>query len=453
MRFTAILLVWYCCASAQLFCGCDQNSSIRNSEKTNEPLQDLQDAVRLGQWDTAWLFSDRVREKYSEDADILAQLAWVAFKCEHFDESADLLISACRAESFSREERVQQAFLATIQGGRLFDGLDFLGDVLKAQPEQLGTRRLIYDLLMGLEDRSQAIPHGRYLVRKRKFDSELLASLCNVSRNASNDEAWKSLVDRNPRDKRPLIPQVMIDLSKGLYADAIELLQEILASHPENVQAQVLLGEAYVRSGDFSPLSKWADRLQGNYENEVGYWVTMGEWKSQLNDHAGSARAYWKASRLDPLALAAWQGLREELGHLPSHEFQVSEETNDAIGNRIEELGHLKQVKDRFVKSRSISRELAVEISTVLVNLGRLWEAEAWLAIATKLPDDPSVDVDAARQAVQSRLTVNTPWQLDDGHVEMQLDLSSLKSITADTCWRSLLQTKVSPNCKILASR
>ncbi len=431
MRTFSILIYLSCLATISFSGGCDRFSVEQNRVTERNPLAALNVAVGLNQWNDAWLLTDAVRTVHRNDPDVLAHLAWVAFKSEHPNESAELLMDACQVERYALEERVQQAFVATVHVGRLFEGLDFLEAALNSQPEQLVTRRLAYDLLMALENRSQAMRHGMFLVRKRKFDSELLVSLCNVSRNASSDESWAALVGRNPNDKRPLIPQAMIALSKGLHGDAIVLLEDILQSHPENVQAQILLGEAYVDAGHFESLEVWAERLQGDYEFEVGYWVTMGKWSSHHDNHPAALRAFWEATKLDSLALEGWQGLRQELD-LSLDEFRVPDSTNKAIDDRIEDLRSLKRAKDRYVKSRSISRALAKEISSTLVRLGRLWEAEAWLAIATKLPEDPNVDIETARQSVQSLLTVNTPWQLHHGHAEIELDLSHLPRFTED---------------------
>ncbi|WP_442510145.1 tetratricopeptide repeat protein [Novipirellula sp. SH528] len=409
-------------ASLMVCGGCDR----LDSKPVQPPLEAMNEAAQQGHWDDAWQYSDAVLQQHQHDPDVLAQLAWVAFESEHPSESADLLMAACRAESFEREERVQQAFVATIHAGRLFDGLAFLTDAVEAQPEQFGTRRLIYDLLIGMENRTLAEPHGRQLVRKRKFDSELLASLCNTRRNASNDTSWEAVVARNPDDRRPLIPQAMVALDKGLPGDAIELLEGILDTHPDTVQAQILLGEALISAGQFESLEGWMDRLQGDYVNEPGYWVTLGKWASYRQDHAAAARAFWEATQRDSYAMDAWTGLSAELSQLALAEIQVTPVVMTAIEHRIELLKRLRQTKQRFIKSRSISRALANEIASTLVDLGRLWEAEAWLATAATLPEDPNVDVVTARQEVVSRLSRETPWQMQLGHPEMQLDLSHL---------------------------
>jgi len=335
-------------------------------------------------------------------------------------------MSACRIESFANEDRIQQTVVAAIFVGRLFDALEFLTEAVNAQPDQLNTRRLIFDLLIGLEERTKDEPHGRYLVQKRRIDVNLLISLCNTERNSLEPTALEKMMTRNPADKRPLIGKALSALDKGLYRDAIKHLEEILDAHPESSQAQVLLGEAIVGAADFAALGSWEDRLQGEYEREPGYWLTLAQCASHRQDHVGAAAAYWQATERDSLLIDAWKGLGLELQQLGSSETTVTSDTFDSIDNRILQLQRLKQAKHRFVRSRSISRVTAIEIGLTFSDLGRLWEAEAWLAVAHTLPEDPAADVDSARKAVVAKMNGETPWQLREGYPELQLDLSSL---------------------------
>lgn len=396
------------------------------SKPAETQLEEMNRFARQGRWDDAWQHAVAVLETHDDDPDILAQLAWVAFESNHPNESADLLMAACRAESFRHQERVQQTLVAAIHVGKLFEGVDFLSEAISAQPDQLGTRRLIYDLLMGLEDRTAAQPHGRYLVRKRKFDSELLASLCNTRRNSSNETSWETVVARNPDDQRPLIPLAMTALDDARTQDALEILAGILESHPENMQAHLLLGEALVAGGNFERLNDWYDHLPPNPSDEPEYWITMGKWASNDAEHDVAARSFFEATQRNPLSLEAWSALRRELSELTSRSNLISTDEITAIENRIEQLTRLNRTKTRFVKSRGISRSLAADVALTLVELGRMWEAEAWLSLATTLPEDPNVDVLAARQKVISRLTPDTPWQVLAGHPELQLDVSLL---------------------------
>ncbi|GAA5507837.1 tetratricopeptide repeat protein [Novipirellula caenicola] len=408
-----------CCA------GCKQNHAPQDDEPTS-PLTAMNEEIRQGRWDQAWRLSDAVLTDHRDDHQVLAKLARVAFESDHPNESADLLMAACRAEAFKNETRIQQAVVAAIFVGRLFDAIDFLTAAVTAQPEQLQTRRLIFDLLMGMENRTLAEPHGRYLVLNRRFDVELLTSLCNTGRNPPEPDSLAKIVARNPNDKRPLIPQAMIAMDQGLYADAIMKLEEILDAHPESVQSQILLGEAIVEAGKYDSLDSWAARLQGAYKEEVGYWQTVGDWASHQNDHCGAARCYWEATQRDSYVLDAWTGLRTALNQLQNCDANVTSETLESIDRCIERLKRLRQARHRFVRSRSISRATAVEIALILSELGRLWEAEAWLTVALTLPEDPSTDVTAARDAVVSKMSKQTPWQVQQGHPELQIDLSHL---------------------------
>ncbi len=406
--------------------GCGIDEWWKAGKSPQSPLDAMNAEIRQGHWDEAWLLSDEVLSEHPADPRVLAKLARVAFESQHAAKSAEWLMAACRAESFIDEGRVEQAVVAAIFVGRLFDAIEFLAAAVDAQPDQLQTRRLIFDLLRGLDNRTLAQPHGRFLVKKRRFDVELITSLCNTGPNLPEGDSITTMLARNPSDKRPLITKAMESLAKGLYQDAIEQLEAILDQHAEYVQAQILLGECLVAAGQFASLENWHSRLQGDYESEVGYWITLGDWAASRQDHSGAARAYWEATKRDSYVLKAWTGLRNELGQLPAAEAKATEPELAAIDNRIGQLRRLKAACTRFVKSRSISRATAMEIAVTLEGLGRLWEAEAWSAIASTLPEDPSVDTVAVRQGIVAKLSQDTPWVVREGHPELELDLSHL---------------------------
>ena len=93
-----------------------------------------------------------------------------------------------------------------------------------------------------------------------------------------------------------------------------------------------------------------------------------------------------------------------------------------AVQQRAAQLARLATLEDRFVRTGKISREIVLQIAEQLVELGRLWEAEAWSAIATTLPEDEAVDVNGFRSKIAKQLNRETAWQILDGHVEFEID-------------------------------
>ncbi len=409
--------------------GCDRIAAWTNPQPTLPPLQAMNDLIRRGQWFEAWQYCDEVRTQHPDDAKVLAKIARVAHESEHFDEAATWLMAACQAESFADETRNSQAVVAAIAVGRLFDAIDSLTAAVAAQPEQLETRRLLFDLLIGTENRSTALQHGHYLIRKRRFDLELLMSQSNTEHRTLDSLPLEEMVKRNPSDKRPLIGNAKSAFDEGLYPEAIELLDQILALHENNVTAQVMLGQALAAAGKFERLDAWAIQRRLDSEREAGYWLAIGDWEQHRGNARPALRAYWEATRRDPDVLEAWVRLRNSINQT-SEKVSDRESANHSlaeIDKRIELLSRLHQLKHRFVRTGSISRASAIEIVKTLANLGRLWEAEAWAAIALTFPEDPATNVAAARQEVVAQLSQDTPWQVIAGYGELQLDLSTIE--------------------------
>ncbi len=426
-RELASLIVFVTLLPLLLFSGCDRVSAWRNPSASQSPLDAMNEEVRRGRWIEAWQYVELVATEYPDDPKVLAKLARVAHESQHPNDAARLLIAACRAESFADEKRNEQAVVATTAAGKLYNGMEFLSEVVEAQPNQLESRRLLFDLLIGTENRPRAIPHGRFLIQKRRFDLELLTSLSNTELRTLDSSPLSEMIARNPSDKRPLIGDAKAAFDKGLFAEAISALRQILISHPADLPAQVLLGKSLVASGQFQELEAWADALQGDYESHAGYWLTIGDWARHRKQYTQAVRAYWESARRDSDVLEAWVRLQGVFNQNESALPKLSNDVVQGIEQRIDQLSRFHQVKNRFVRTGSISRAISVEIVSTLTELGRLWEAEAWAAIALTFPEDPATDVPAARQAIVAKLNQNVPWQIMEGHPELQIDLSTVE--------------------------
>ncbi|MCG8653631.1 MAG: RNA-binding protein, partial [Pirellulales bacterium] len=173
--------------------------------------------MRKGQWTRAAKFSAAVLEKYPDDVETLVLVAQVAHENQQPDRSADLLLQACRLESFGKMQRVQQAMIAMIGVGRLYEGMEMLEEAVQRHPDQHDTRRWLYDFYMGTENRPAALPHGRFLVRKRKFDLQLLLSLSNTERRTQDPKPLEEMIERNPEDSRPQVGNAKVSFDEGDY--------------------------------------------------------------------------------------------------------------------------------------------------------------------------------------------------------------------------------------------
>ena len=409
--------------------GCDRLASRTetadsNSQATVSPLRAMNAAIRKADWNLAWTFADAVLLEHADDPEVLVKVARVAYESKYLDKSADLLLDANRIEGFKNPLRVQQAMVGMISAGRLYDGIELLEEALEQQPQQLETRRWLFDFLIGTENRLAALPHGRLLIKERKFDLELLLALSNTEVREKDSAPLADMVARNPNDVRPLIGKARAEFDKGLLPESITTLRSIIDKFPDDTNAQVLLGLALATSGKYEELESWLAGASGRCESHFGYWITLGDWSRHEQRHAEAARGYWEATQRDPDVMESWSKLNAGLNQLQSEGIQLPTGMIEATDKRSSQLSRFQQLKRRFVRTGSISRATVVDMVKVLVELGRLWEAEAWASIATTLPDDNSVPLAAVRQSVVKGLRANTPWQLLDEHPELQLSLA-----------------------------
>ena len=411
---------------AVLAVGCGKEGGSGGVELPPRPLRSMNTAIRRGDWTTAASHSDAVLQKHADEPDTIALVAQVAHSNGDVEKAAELLVRACSVESFSNPARIQQAMIALIGVGQLHEGIEMLEEAVAKNPADSESRRWLYDFHMGTENRIRGLPHGKTLVQERKFDLELLTSLSNTERRTQDAKPLDEMISRNPADKRPLVGDAKIKFDEGDYAAASELLRSIIQQHPDYVPAQTLLGRSLAADGKFDALATWAAKQEQPVAMSPEYWLALGDWSRGQNHPAEATRAYWEATVADPDMLEAWSKLSRSLKVLPASSGEIPDNVLRAIENRAAKLSQFNQLKNRFERSGSISRATVAEMVSTLVDLGRLWEAEAWASIAYTLPEDDSVPLDELRQGVVRQIRADTPWQITSQHPEFTLDLSSL---------------------------
>lgn len=393
-------------------------------KKLANPLGTLKLAIRNRRWDEAWEASRVILADHQIDADVAGQqfssidpdtlvlIARAAHETDRAEQSTLLLRSACANESYQNAKRVRQTMIAMIGLGQYYDGLDFLEQALIAQPDQHETRRWLFDFYIGADERISAIEHGRTLVRARQFDVELLLALSNTERRTLDPKPLGQMVSRNPDDKRPLLGAAKSKFDESKFDDAIRLLEEIIDQHPDHHSSQAALGQSYAAARQFEKLKEWAANQTDGVQNYPGYWIAIGDWARAQSDSRSALRSFAQAATCsDPDVVQIWSRLATLLPEFSANKNGVTKELTEMVNDRAKQLSRFHQLKDRFERTGSISRAIALDIAQSLVKLGRLWEAEAWAAIAITLPEDDSVDVKGFRNELIKRLDSRSPWR------------------------------------------
>ncbi|QDT06154.1 FG-GAP repeat protein [Rubripirellula lacrimiformis] len=416
-------------------CGGSPDPSGSVPQVPERPLRKMVSLTKRGLTQQAWEWAPQVLEIHGDDPDVIASVAQLAYKLEKTNETADLLARACQVESYVRPDRIEQATVALIGVGRLYEAMDLLEIAIEQHPEQVKTRRLLFDLVMGTEDRVRGAEHGRVLVRARQFDMELLTTLSNTERRSMDPDVLTKMTDRNEGDRRPLLGTAKVKFDEGDYATSRDLLRQIIETHPDYLPAQVLLGRCLAASDLPDELKRWAEQVPSGSEAYPGYWIAIGDWARSRGQWEEAARCYWEATGLDPDVLEAWSKLGTMLAELRTSDgapiTKLDPDLIDQVQARSTRLSKFNQLKNRFERTGKISREIVLDIVNVLLELGRPWEAEAWASVAMSLPENDAVPLESTRTKIIQQLDRQTPWQTVDANPELQLDLTrfSLPSI------------------------
>ena len=381
------------------------------------PLAKMKLAMRAGRYSEAWRYRHAVMKNHAEDAEALATIAEAAFRTGDAEAAADWLLQACRAEDFQNVSRVEQTMVAMVNIGRLFNGIDMLRDAVSANPKSDKIRRMLFDFLVGVERSGEAAPHGEVLIRSRQFDLELLLAMANTESRQMDAEVLRQMVERHASDRRPIIGEARIDIDANRWSEAVKRLREIVDRHPADEVAAAMLAYASVMNGSSDASAKIFESLDISTAvlQQSWWWMACGE------SQTGSRRAecFARAAASDPNWVLPWIKWSEALEEVPftavpgrSRQDVAPEEMRDRVQRRVRLLTRFNQQRHRFERTGKISREIVHSMAETLGELGRWWEAEAWLAVGMTLPPDDSVDLVSLRDRVVGQLGPSVPMQI-----------------------------------------
>ncbi|PHQ32760.1 hypothetical protein CEE69_24365 [Rhodopirellula bahusiensis] len=344
--------------------------------------------------------------------EILVATAEVKQHLGKSDEVASLLIEATVVDQFENEALVLRAVAGLMSNGQLFEAIDLLTKVVETHPERSETRRWLFDCLVNSEQIETALPHGRRLIRERHFDSVLLFSMGQNEQRDREVQSLTVLSQRNPDDARLKVGLARIALDRGDFAKAGELLQTIFQQHPTFTPAWSLEAERLFLAGEPDALKSWLDDVPIEVKQSAWkYWAIVGNLAMQNAQPSVAAHAYWEAVRRNDSVGKTHAKLARSLQLIEDEHEWITLELLDDLTLRAELLERLVQEKDRFYRSDMESAEISTSIADLLAQLGRYWEAEAWLANAIRESNGDTAKATKLRAQIVSKLRTDLPWQ------------------------------------------
>lgn len=251
--------------------------------------------------------------------------------------------------------------------------------------------------LLALEGRRfESLPHFYEVLRGGQCSFEVLLQ---AGQHAATVDAPDDLLRYRaaaPHDPAPLIGLARIAMLKQNFAQAGEMLHQVVGQAPEYVEAHALLGRVLLESPGDDGLRAWSASLPPHADWHPDVWVVRGLWAKRRGQTKAAARAMWEALRRHANHQAATLELSQLLNALGNSEMAGGLVSRGAalaeFSATLELLSKLGAAavdddpdrRDELFKRRN-GVTLVVRAARQTETLGRLWEAWGWNRIALSL--------------------------------------------------------------------
>lgn len=435
--------------------GCDREPENQpppaagQNETAGDAKAKLIAAMQMGDWKTADRHAKAALISHPNDVELLAKIAQVTAANGRKREAAQLLVEAVKLGDFQPASRVDFALRAVIEVGDAYAAIDLLERYLQVRPDDHAKRRTLVGILLEVQRTDKIGPHMKALIENRAFDLNLLLVTTDTISRRLSEETSKRLLERNPDDLRVRLADAFVFLYRRDAAAAIETLESILDRHPDFAPAHAMYGQALALAERWDDLPAWLASAPAESSQFAGYWLTLGDVAIRKGEIAAAVHAYWMATRREYNSLTAWDRLGGAMLRLranPSPDSdKITEQQTALVRQHANALLTLDGTFNDFAGGGKTSQRLATEVAKLLLQLGRLWEAEAWSAVATTLTQDPSSDLTSVRQQVLRRLQSDRQW-IAEKTPERQLDFSQLPEPSLEGVDRVMVRGAVVPD-------
>lgn len=259
------------------------------------------------------------------------------------------------------------------QASRALD--QFLRAVQQQADNLLANQRLAF--LYGMAGRNwEALPYRLFTLRQKALTSAHVFAVSLGDDFRENPDVLLAYHRAVPTDPLASLGLARAAMTQKRYAEAKQLLQQVVQSHFELNEAQVNLGRVLLELKQYRELAKWHERLATAADDHPGMWTVRGRWAQRRGHSSAAIRCWAEAVLRDP--------------NLP--------EANYQLGQLLVSTGHERMARP-FLKRSQRLRKYANTCYGVVTHggapspqsvrslrraaqsaetLGLLWEAAAW---------------------------------------------------------------------------
>jgi thioredoxin-like negative regulator of GroEL len=304
-----------------------------------------------------------------------------------------------------------------IHQGRLMDGEQKVRRALAHNPHHLLSHYRLAFILGITGRRWESVPHLLELLRAGRITVEQLVLLGDVERISNEKELLESSRRAAPDDPLPQLGQACVALGINDTQTADKLLRRVLATIPDEIEAQVRRGILLLSTRSADEFLHWNARVPSAADEHPDLWIIRGRWLADHNEPRPAVRCYWEAVLRDPDSRQANYRLGQMLV-----ESDQSEQAEPFL-KRARLIQQLSTVLDGLFHDNHDLQSMH-NAAVLTESLGRVWEAWGWARSA--LAEDPSLAwAQEALVRLQPLLRPDLPRTRPEFNPARKVDLSA----------------------------
>lgn len=307
-----------------------------------------------------------------------------------------------------------------IHVGRVFDAIELLKTYIERFPDSAETRFDIAGLATMVGVTESTVSRLQWLFQHNKGDVPALLLMVNPGRLEPDIEFCNRLMASSADDIRPRYAQAKLEALHLNWQNVRELLQPVIKQHPTFLPALVLFGRALVELEQTSELPAWHESLTTGVDESPEYWIVIARWAQAIGKPAIASQAFLNVQRINATCYPEQlQGLYRSLLAIGDDRGAQFVATQLQCHIRLRDAFKTYQINEG-----QKSQAHAFDIAKAMVELGRIWEAEAWARHAVALTSDRIDDIQDRYVEIRSKLQRDSPWILPENDIASAISLS-----------------------------
>ena len=404
-----------CCAVYLCLSGCDQSPPAGTDTSTAQAPRSVDDAINAGDDRAARLLLQPVLQADDASAENLVKAGDIEVRAGQPAKAVGYYRRAIDKTPQPPLELLDKLARLQMTLGRPYDAVSVLRKSIRLYPDNTALRTDTAGLLASLGLNLESSEHLRWLVQRGKSGVGELVILTDLARPQTDVAMCEDALRRNPLDQRPNYALGILDLYEQKWTEAKQKFTAAIATHPNFVPAWAGLVRCDVELDDASAVAESTRDLPAEIADHPQYWIAAGVWANNHQDDAGAVDALTRAAKLNADDGEILNRLAAALAKSNSAKSKSADSKRPGdsalIAKRAQRLSKLRDAVDGLFSWRNNSQRSAVEIAHALDELGRRWEAVAWLRVGSMMTQDPDSRLRATYEAIVAKLDGSTPWQ------------------------------------------